>query len=293
MAKETTNPIVKALETTKDKINDKMEEIPIQDILSTSIKIPGVKIDRAKFLTKELSPLFPKETVRKAIKLNPAQAGIPRETINTTAKQVINYETNKVSAVSFVAGIPGGLAMAATIPADIAQYFGFMLRVLQKLAYLYGFPEFEFGEDEITDGTMNQMLVFLGVMFGVQGANAAVKKVAETFSQKVAKSLAQKALTKGTIYPIVKKIATQLGFKMSKQIFANGVAKIVPVVGGVVTGGLTYATFKPSCKKLMNSFKELPISDPAYYDDEPDATVDEVIDIEIDESDTTSSSDPH
>lgn len=293
MAKETTNPIVKALETTKDKIDEKMEEIPIQDILTTSIKIPGVKIDRAKFLTKELSPLFPKETVRKAIKLNPAQAGIPREAINTTAKQVINYETNKVSAISFVAGIPGGFAMAATIPADIAQYFGFMLRVLQKLAYLYGFPEFEFNEDEMADGTMNQMLIFLGVMFGVQGANAAVKKVAETFSQKLAKSLAQKALTKGTIYPIVKKTATQLGFKMSKQIFANGVAKIVPVVGGVVTGGLTYATFKPSCKKLMNSFKELPISDPAYYTNTTDTSNTEIINVDTDESDATSSSGRH
>lgn len=283
MAKETTDPILKTLGTTKDKIYEKMEDIPIQDILLTSIKI-----DRTKFLAKELSPLFPKEIVHKAIKLNPAQAGIPRETINTTAKQVINYETNKVSAISFVAGIPGGFAMTATIPVDIAQYFGFTLRVLQKLAYLYGFPEFEFNEDEITDSTMNQMLIFLGVMFGVQGANTAVKKVADTFAQKVAKSLAQKALTKGTIYSIVKKIATQLGFKMSKQIFANGVAKIVPVVGGVVTGGLTYATFKPSCKKLMNSFKDLPISDPSYYIDVSDSYADELIDIEIEENDVTS-----
>lgn len=288
MAKETTTPIAKALKTTKNIIDKKIEEIPIQDILSSSIKIPGVKIDRAKFLAKELSPLFPKETVRKAIKSNPAQAGIPREAINTTAKQVINYETNKVSAVSFVAGIPGGLAMTATIPADIAQYFGFMLRVLQKLAYLYGFPEFEFNEDEITDSTMNQMLIFLGVMFGVQGANVAVKKVADVFSQKVARSLAQKALTKGTIYPIVKKIVTQLGFKMTKQIFANGIAKIVPVIGGVVTGGLTYATFKPSCKKLMNSFRELPISDPAYYADATDISKGKVVDIETSESNITS-----
>jgi len=280
MSNEIVKRAVDAIDAAKSRIDEKFEEVPIQDILSTAIKLPGVRINRQKFLSKELSPLFPKETVKKAIELNPAQAEIPREAINTIAKQVINYETNKVSAISFAAGIPGGFAMAATIPADIAQYFGFMLRVLQKLAYLYGFPEFEFNEDEIADDTMNQMLIFLGVMFGVQGANAAVKKIADTFAQKVAKSLAQKALTKGTIYPIVKKIATQLGFKMTKQIFANGVAKIVPVVGGVVTGGLTYATFKPSCKKLMNSFKELPISDPLHYLDEADAT-------------TTSSSVPH
>lgn len=37
--------------------------------------------------------------------------------------------------------MPGGFAMAATIPVDIAQYYGYMLRATQKLLYLYGFPE--------------------------------------------------------------------------------------------------------------------------------------------------------
>ena len=268
MAKENNNRVLKAVETVKNKIDVIMDEIPIQEIVRKSLKIPGVAIDREKFLRKELSMLFSKDIVDKAVELNPAQAGISREAINTISKKVINYETNKVSAISFAAGIPGGFAMAAAIPADLLQYFGFIIRVLQKLAYLYGFPEFELDENDISDGTMNQILIFLGVMFGAQGANVAVKKIADVFSQKLAKTLAQKALTKGTIYPVVKKIATQLGFNMTKQVFAKGVSKIVPVVGGVVSGGLTYVTFKPSCKKLMNSFKTLPISDPEHYKNE-------------------------
>ena len=102
-------------------------------------------------------------------------------------------------------------------------------------------------------------------MFGVQGANAGVKKVATAAASKVSKSLAQKALTKTTIYPIVKKIAQAVGIKMTKQIFAESVSKVVPVVGGVITGGLSYATFKPCAKKLRNSFKNLYLSDPEYY----------------------------
>jgi hypothetical protein len=151
------------------------------------------------------------------------------------------------------------------VPADIAQYFGFMIRVMQKLAYLYGFEDFELNEDNVSDQTLNQILVFFGVMFGVQSANAGVKKIAAAVANKVSKSLAQKALTQGTIYPIIKKIARSVGIKMTKQIFADGVAKVVPLIGGVVTGGLSYASFKPCANKLKKSFMELPLSDPEFY----------------------------
>ena len=32
-------------------------------------------------------------------------------------------------------GMPGGVAMAAAIPADIAQYYGYMLQAAQKEMY--------------------------------------------------------------------------------------------------------------------------------------------------------------
>lgn len=161
--------------------------------------------------------------------------------------------------------MPGGFAMVATIPADIAQYFAYMIRVMQKLAYLYGFEDFELNKNTISDDTMNQIMIFLGVMFGVQGANAGVKKIAEAAAKKISKSLAQKALTNRTVYPIIKKIAQAVGIRMTKQIFAESVSKVVPVIGGVVTGGLSYITFKPCAKKLKNSFKDLYLCNPQYY----------------------------
>ena len=268
------------------KENKSIKNIKPEDVICAALKLPIVKVNRENFLHKELINYYPEETVKIAIDKNPAYAGIPRETINQIAKQVINYETNKVTANSFVAGIPGGLAMAATIPADLAQYYGFMIKLMQKIAYLYGFDDFDLNEEKINDETMNQILIFLGVMFGVQGANTAVKKIAESASNKIMKSLAQKALTKGTIYPIVKKIAQSLGIRMTKEIFAKGVSKVVPVIGGVVSGGLSYATFKPCAKKLQNSFMKLPLSDPDFYKNpEKYNSDDSVIDINIDDMD--------
>ncbi len=249
----------------KSELVAKVKEIDAEEIIRVAIKIPLVKIDRQKYLHKELIKRYPEDIVGIAIKENPAKAGIKREIIDDISKHMINYETNKVSAVSFASGIPGGLAMAATIPADIAAYFGFVLRVLQKLAYLYGFPDFELDEDNIDDATMNQILIFLGVMFGVQTANTVIVKMAETLSQKVSKALVSKALTKGTVYPIVKKIAQALGVKMTKQIFANGVSKTIPVIGGVINGTVSYVSFKPCSKKLKQCLRELPISNPEFY----------------------------
>ena len=37
--------------------------------------------------------------------------------------------------------------MPATIPADIAQYYGYMLRTAQKLMYLYGFPQIDLTDE--------------------------------------------------------------------------------------------------------------------------------------------------
>lgn len=258
------NKINNTINNFKNSVEDKLKSsgITVENAIVLAIKAPGTRINREKFLKKELLGHFPDETINKAILSNPASAKIPKKFIDDVANKIISYETNKVSAISFAAGIPGGAAMIATVPADIAQYFGFMLRVMQKLAYLYGFDEFELDEKDINDDTMNQLLIFLGVMFGVQGANAGVKFIADCAAQRVIKTLPKKALMKTAFYPLIKKIATKIGIHMNKTIFARGVSKIVPVVGGVITGSITYATFKPSAIRLKKSFSALPICDP-------------------------------
>jgi hypothetical protein len=135
---------------------------------------------------------------------------------------------------------------------------------------------------------MNEIMIFLGAMFGVSNANAGIKIIAQSAAQKMSKTLANKALTKTAIYPIVKKIAQAVGIRMTKQIFADGVARVVPVLGGAVSGGLTYATFKPCCLRLKHSFWNLNLCDVEFYEkvkrgeitEMPD---DEVIDINEDE----------
>ena len=72
----------------------------------------------------------------------------------------------------------------------------------------------------------------------------------------------QQALTKGTIYPIVKKVAAYLGVSMTKKLFAGGVAKAIPVVGAVLAGSFTLATFLPMCKKLQKHLASMELTKP-------------------------------
>lgn len=241
-------------------------EIDIEDIITTSMRVPGVKINRASFLRQEFFKNYPKEMVEEAIKSTPAIAGIPAEDIDKMADEVIKFERYGVSGISAALGAPGGLVMVAAIPADIVQYYGHILRTAQKLLYLYGFPEINVNEkgQKLDSETMNILIVSLGVMNGVAGANNALKAMAHALAQGIEKKLLKAALTKGTIYPIVKGVASWFGKKMTKEIFAGFFKKAIPVVGGVLGGGVTFAMFKPCCVKLKLSLQDTLLSNPNH-----------------------------
>ncbi len=226
-------------------------QVDIEDVIIMSLKIPGICINRDEFLRSELMKDFPKETIDDAIEYNPAHAGITTEQIEKYANEVIKFERNCVTGISAALSAPGGFAMAATIPADIAQYYGYMLRVTQKLLYLYGFPQIDVTEKgrKFDTETLNIFTLCLGVMYGVAGANNALKAVAKALGTGVQKQLMKKALTKGTVYPIVKSVAKWFGVKMTKGVFTGFFKHAIPVVGGVIGGGLTYMSFKPCCDK--------------------------------------------
>lgn len=235
-------------------------------VLRSAVQLPLVRIDREPFLRSQLQNRFPEHVVNQAIAESPAAAGINTDQLNSIAYDSINYETTKVTALSFAAGLPGGIAMAGTVPADFTQQMAHMLRIMQKLAYLYGWPSLLDEEsDAIDDGMVNNLVIFTGIMFGVEGASNATNRIAAQIALNVAKKLPQKALTKGIVYPVVKKIALSLGMHMTKQTFAKGVSKIIPVIGGVLSGGLTFATYRPMACKLKDHLSSLPTASVEFY----------------------------
>ena len=89
-------------------------------VMGAALSMPGVKVDRDEFLKKELKIYCSPEQLEQAISSRPIN-GVSKDVIDRIASACINSHTAKVTAVSAIAGIPGGLAMAGTIPAETRQ----------------------------------------------------------------------------------------------------------------------------------------------------------------------------
>lgn len=228
-----------------------------ETLMVNSLQVPGVKVNRNKFLYDALSKYeHDSKKISNAINTNPVEAGIDKKTLDKVAKYTINKTTAISSGASFAAGLPGGFAMMASIPADVAQYFGMSIRLAQELAYIYG-EEDLFDGTEIDDSRVRETLIaYIGVMFGVQGASEVVRIISTQLSKTALKRLPQKALTKTFYYPIIKNIGKVLSVKITKDSFAKGVSKVIPVVGGVVSGGMTLFSLRPMGKKLQECLSE-------------------------------------
>ncbi|PEQ89353.1 bacteriochlorophyll 4-vinyl reductase [Bacillus sp. AFS006103] len=228
----------------------------LEIILTNALKVPGVKVNRTEFLSKALHGSVSYNDLVVVLENGPIEAGVNINTLDKVAKSLIEKRTLQSSGASFAAGIPGGLAMAATIPADTLQFYGVSLRLAQELAYLFGYEDL--WDDERIDGerVRGELTLFLGVMFGVGGTASALKVLSSKVAQQVLKKLPQKALMKTIYYPIIKKVAATIGVKITKKTFAQGISKAIPLIGGVISGGLTYASMKPMGTRLRNTLFE-------------------------------------
>ena len=53
------------------------------------------------------------------------------------------------------------------------------------------------------------------------------------------------------------KIAQWIGINMTRESFAKGVGKVIPLVGAPVSATITYYTFRPMAKRLKKHLDEL------------------------------------
>jgi hypothetical protein len=222
------------------------------NILNTALKIPGAKIDRKEFLTKGLSGCSQDEIAR-VLEVGPGKAGVPLEALDKAADAEIRNHTGIVTGTSFLAGLPGGIAMAGTIPADIAQYYWHVIVVAQKLAYIYGWPDLQ-GENN--DTYLAVLTVFIGIMSGAQEAKDVVKIMAESLSKESSKTLTNSVVNKVGLAQIARQVARVLGAHLAKQGIAKGLGKIIPIISGAISGAVTIATYLPMANTLKNTLRE-------------------------------------
>ena len=194
------------------------------------------------------------------------RANVAQTEIDKMANDAINFERVCASGISAALSAPGGFAGIAAIPVDLTQYYAYLLRMAQKLLYLYGFPQIDTEEkgEKFDDGTMNTLILCFGVMYGVAGANKALLALARGLGNGLSKKFMKAAVTKGTVYPVLKKVAGVFGARLNKQITSKAIQNSVPVAGAVIGGGITFFSFKSCGEKLKKTLRDTYLSNPDY-----------------------------
>ena len=171
--------------------NENKKSLDLTNVISTAIQIPGVKVSRDVFLKEQFKDLT-QEKIELILEKGPVEAGCTREELKRKANRIIKERTAFSTGASFVTGIPGGLAMAATIPADMLQFYGVALRMAQELVYLYGETDIWCDGTPDPDKVTNQLILYCGVMLGATGAAQTVRIMSSALAKQALKSCRNK-----------------------------------------------------------------------------------------------------
>ena len=220
-------------------------------VLQTSLNLPFVNVNRDEFLTKELSKFCTPMEVMTALDDTPLKV-LSKKEIDKLANQCISYHLTMVCGTSALMGLPGGWWMAGTIPTDLAQFYGHILSLLQKLLYLYGWPPLTDAKNQLDEGSLNIMTLFVGVAMGNKLAVEALTKVVGQVSKNAGIKISETIMAQYAI-----KIAQWIGINMTKEGFAKGVGKVLPLVGAPISATITYYTFRPMARRLKKHLDEL------------------------------------
>ncbi len=218
-------------------------------ILATVLKMPTVKVDRVGFLRKELRPYCNQSRLQMLGSVRPYTV-VSEKVVDRLARQCINKHTALATATSTVVGLPGGLTMAAALPADVVQYFFHVFVLSQKLAYLYGYPDFCEDDGELNDMAGDLLTIFMGVMMGAPVAEKGISELSVAMAESAVTRLPRFALTKTAIFTVANQIAKMIGTRLTKNGFAKGVGRFIPIAGGLFSGGLTLLTFRRGANRL-------------------------------------------
>ena len=212
--------------------------------LNTAINTPGVRINREEYLRATFCRQYDDRTVEAIITTSPLKAGVSNSIIEKMVEEAISSEKNKTTLFSFGVGSLnfGGIttALVASV-GDISFYFATCLRLAQKMAYLYGWQDIDI---EHNPNAKDTLTVFLGCMLGVEAAGKVLSEIGEA----VAKEMLQKT--------IQRKILEALGLVVSRDLTKRALSKCVPVIGGFVSGGISWFIFQKNAERLHEALKK-------------------------------------
>ena len=227
--------------------------------LASALKLPLNRVSRYDFLAKSLNPFLSFDGLERLHTQAP-QTLVSMRVIDRLASDVIEYHTKAAAGLAVGTGLLGGINVLLGASVDTLQYFGNLLQMTQKLAYLYGWEDFRSGS--LQEEEVRARLTFLlGSALGVQEADLMLR---HTALRGHSPHLAEEILPKETALKLYKNILRSLSYAAyicaGKTILCGVVSdKLTPVLGATASWAATYYFIRPQGLRLKNLLGDIAI----------------------------------
>lgn len=143
---------------------------------------------------------------------------------------LIRWQNTKAGSAGFLAGLGGMITLPVALPANIASTLYVQIRMIAAIAHMTGH---DIKHDKV------KTLIFLCLLGN--SMNEVAKDFGISFGTKFATSYIQKNITREMLVKINKAVGFLLVTKTGSKGLIN-LTKVVPILGGVIGGGLDAIT---------------------------------------------------
>jgi len=151
--------------------------------------------------------------------------------VEIASDNLINWQVGKCATSGFITGLGGIITLPVAIPVNISSVIYVQMRMIAAVAYMGGY--------NIKDDSVKS-LVYICLT-----GNAALE-IAKDIGIKIGTKLTESTIRKIS-FETIKMINTAVGFRLVTKFGQQGVinlGKAVPLVGGVIGGGVDLASTK-------------------------------------------------
>lgn len=262
----------------------------VEAAVRRALRIPGVRVDRERFLLRQASGLLPDDGARRRVLSEGLSAVLTEPELRALGLRRVLQLTAWSSSAAVVAALPGGpVAMTAGAGADVMQQLAFGLRLSQELAYLYG-HRLSAGDHEgapLTDAELDQLLLLFGALLEVEGAAAAVRltgprlerdgrpvgygdscgggksggagdrnRAGDAGAGAAGAGLPADLLRQAFVGPISRRVLRRFASRMQSVVLRRGALRAVPLLGAIGAGGAAFSALQAQGRILNHELAE-------------------------------------
>jgi len=199
-----------------------------QDLMNSLDKIYGLVLEGIAYVSPPITE-FAEKYLRKS------------NSVDEAAVKLINAQIAKSTASGFLTGLGGIVTIPVSLPANLATVLYFQLRMIAGVAYMAGF-----------DVHSMQVRSLIYMCLAGLTVEQLVKNTGIKVGARITKSVAAKLPAKVTA-SINQKVGYRLFTKFGNRS-ALSVGKAVPVLGGIISGGIDMMETQLIAERAYNMF---------------------------------------